>query len=482
MVEDTSLRDLNHYTKNKHLFLFCEREIDEIFNEIDSNTDGILDRAEITRFLGKIYEPSRFADMEEILNAFGCREQGYITRDEFNAYMSSKYSMYKTSFDRYDINGDGFITLEEAEKVMEEVFAGADPNVMEIADHVIKLLHRKDDGSISLKEFIRFFVLYPHKHMLQQFHFLGTLAFNETVGVDTDDLNESEIINPVWVTLLAGTAAGVISRTITAPLDRVKTLWQANIGAEFRSIVGTFRKIVREDGFKALWRGNGTNCVKVAPQTCIRFTSYDIAKAYICADQSEPTFSERLICGGLAGLTSQTLIYPLEPVKTRLAICPTGTYKGMFDCILKIRKYEGTKALFKGICPALLGIVPYSAMDLCLFNFTKDMYTIQHDSEPPALVLLGCGSFSGLVAQTLTYPLNVIRTRLQAQGMPGTLASKALPQYTGMIDCAITTVKNESIRGLFKGIVPNYFKAIPAGAIGFVTFEKTKSFIKRNFL
>jgi len=477
MVEDTS--EFTKRTKQKHLFLLSKIEIDEILNEIDSNQDNLLDNAEIARYLAKIYEPSKLTDVEDILKAFGCTEQGYITRDDFKDYISSKYSMYKSSFDRYDVDGDGFITLEDAQKVLQEIFKEPDDNVKEIAEHVVQLLQRKDIDKINLEEFMRFFVLYPHKHMLQQFHFWGSLAFNETV--DTDDLNESEITNPVWVTLLAGTNAGIISRTMTAPLDRVKTLWQANIGAEL-SILGTIRKILREDGVKAFWRGNGTNCVKVAPQTCFRFTTYDVAKAYICVDQSEPTLTERLICGGIAGLVSQTLIYPLEPVKTRLAICPTGTYKGMTDCLWKIRKYEGTRALFKGICPALLGIVPYSAIDLCLFNLSKDMYTSQHNLEPSALVLLACGSFSGLVAQTFTYPLNVIRTRLQAQGMPGTLSKQALPEYSGMIDCAITTIKHESMRGLFKGIVPNYLKAIPAGAIGFVAFEKTKSFIKQSFL
>jgi len=477
MVKDSFANDNTQNKKRKHLSFFSKHEIDEIFNEIDSNRDNILDHADIARFLGKIYEPSRFTDADEILKAFGCSQQGFITREDFKSYIFSKYSMYKSTFDQYDRNGDGFITLEDAEKVVQEVFRGAqNSEIKDIAKHFIKLFHRKEDGRINLEEFIRFFVLYPHKHMLKQFHYFGSLAFNDTV--DTDDLNESEIINPVWVTLLAGINAGIISRTTTAPFDRVKTLWQADIGAEL-GIVGAFKKILQEDGFKALWRGNGTNCVKVAPQTCFRFATYDIAKAYICADQSEPTFAERLICGGLAGLTSQTLIYPLEPVKTRLAIDLNGTYKGMFDCLLKIRKYEGTGALFKGLCPALIGIVPYSAIDLCLFNLTKDMYINRYDFEPSAFVLLGCGSFSGLIAQTLTYPLNVIRTRLQAQGMPG---NKSQVIYSGMIDCAVQTVKNESIRGLFKGIIPNYMKAIPAGAIGFVAFEKTKSFIKRNFI
>lgn len=452
----------------KHLNQMSYQEIENIFNEIDLNHDGILSRRELARFLNKFSLDHDVADIDSILRGFNCQLQGYIKKSDFEAFVRAKYSFYRRTFEEFDFNNDGYITENEVEKVLLRL--GTDPDQVEESMsrimHSMKLSH---DGRISLDEFINYFVLNPKLLIERQFHYWGSFGAQEIL--DVDNLSETEAHSPVWVTLVSGTSAGIISRTTTAPLDRLKTLRQANLGQTV-GLAEAFTRIVRQDGVTALFRGNFTNCVKVVPQTAFRFATYDIAKEYICRDQSDPTFSERLLCGGLAGLISQTLVYPLEPVKTRLAICPTGTYNGMLDCMWKMHRHEGSRALFKGISPALLGIVPYSAIDLCLFNWSKDSYQTQNGYEPSALVLLACGSFSGLVAQTVTYPLSLVRTRLQAQGMPGT------PQlFSGTWDCMRKTFTHEGTSGLFKGIVPNYLKAIPAGAIGFMAFEKTKLFI-----
>jgi len=457
--------------KGKHLSQMTYQEIENIFNEIDLNHDGILSRRELARFLNKFALDHDVTAIDKILQGFNCQLQGYIRKSDFEAYVLTKYSFYKRTFEEFDHNHDGFITEAQVKEVLHRL--GTDPDHLDEGVtrimHSVKLSH---DGRISFDEFINYFVLNPKILIERQFHFWGSFGAQEIL--DTDNLSETEMHSPVWVTLVAGTSAGIISRTTTAPLDRVKTLRQASLGQTV-GLTEAFTRIVREDGVKALFRGNFTNCVKVVPQTVFRFATYDIAKEYICQDVSDPTFSERLLCGGLAGLISQTFVYPLEPVKTRLAICPTGTYNGMFDCMWKMHRHEGTRSLFKGISPALLGIVPYSAIDLCLFNWSKDSYQTQYDYEPSAVVLLACGSFSGLVAQTVTYPLSLVRTRLQAQGMPGTNQL-----FDGMWDCMRKTFTHEGTRGLFKGIVPNYLKAIPAGAIGFMAFEKTKLFILHN--
>lgn len=101
---------------------------------------------------------------------------------------------------------------------------------------------------------------------------------------------------------------------------------------------------------------------------------YDKIKAAVCKDPKAPKTSERLLSGAIAGFTSQTFIYPLEIVKTRLAIAKPGTYNGVFGCLFRIQKTEGTMGLYKGWGASVLGIIPYASIDLAVYNTLRDLY------------------------------------------------------------------------------------------------------------
>lgn len=112
--------------------------------------------------------------------------------------------------------------------------------------------------------------------------------------------------------------AGCISRTVTAPLDRIKLTWQA-LGSKASEVglLGTVNKMVKEGGVTALWRGNGVNCLKIAPESAIKFQAYEVYKCWLNESfGSNPDGSLQLhtkfLAGSLAGATSQSIIYPME--------------------------------------------------------------------------------------------------------------------------------------------------------------------------
>ncbi len=84
---------------------------------------------------------------------------------------------------------------------------------------------------------------------------------------------------------------------------------------------------------RSFFRGNGTNVLKIIPETAIKFLMYDKIKSLVCKNASSPTTPERLISGAVAGFTSQSIIYPLEITKTRLALAKPGIYNGILDTI-----------------------------------------------------------------------------------------------------------------------------------------------------
>merc|ERR1712032_986358 len=117
----------------------------------------------------------------------------------------------------------------------------------------------------------------------------------------------------------------------------------------------------------------------------------------------------------------------------------------------------------------MVGLVPYAGIDLTVMSLVKDATTSYFEarqSEPGAAALLSCGMISSTVAMSFTYPLNLIRTRLQASGMPGA------PAYAGPLDCARQAVRSDGVFGLYRGILPNMLKVLPATSISVACYQK----------
>lgn len=141
----------------------------------------------------------------------------------------------------------------------------------------------------------------------------------------------------------------------------------------------------------------------------------------------------------------------------------------------------GFRSAYRGITMGLVGMFPYSAIDMGTFEFLKKTYTrrkaryysIHEEDAAPGNIATGIiGATSGAFGATVVYPLNVLRTRLQTQG---TIMHP--PTYTGIWDVAFKTYKNEGIRGLYKGLTPNLLKVAPALSITWVVYENSKSFL-----
>lgn len=269
--------------------------------------------------------------------------------------------------------------------------------------------------------------------------------------------------------LFAGGIAGAVSRSSTAPIDRVKMLLQIQDTRAKLTIAGALRRMSAEGTLKAYFKGNGTNVVKIAPETAIKLTMNDVFKHAIAEDPDFITPQQRMVAGASAGAVAQSFIYPLELVRTRLAVCPSGTYAGIADCARKVASQEGLKAFYRGIVPSMLGILPYAGVDITCFELLKEHLLDEYDGYPPPHMILGAGMLSSSVAQFASYPLALVRTRLQAQGIGGKPV-----KYKGMVDVLTKTYRNEGFFGLYKGSLTNLFKLAPAAGISWAVFEETK--------
>ena len=95
--------------------------------------------------------------------------------------------------------------------------------------------------------------------------------------------------------LLSGGMAGLVSRTCTAPADRIKVMMQASQANS--SIGSTVKEILHEGGLRSFWRGNGANVLKIMPESAVKFYVYEEMKSLIVPDGEEIQVHERLVVG-----------------------------------------------------------------------------------------------------------------------------------------------------------------------------------------
>ena len=117
---------------------------------------------------------------------------------------------------------------------------------------------------------------------------------------------------------------------------------QASHGEHTLKFIGSAKKIYREGGIRGYWKGNGVNCVKLFPETAIRFYVYEFLRARLNIDTEHADIATRFVTGSVAGLVSQTIVYPLEVIKTRMALSQPGLYRGVWDVVVQTVRREGT--------------------------------------------------------------------------------------------------------------------------------------------
>jgi solute carrier family 25 phosphate transporter 23/24/25/41 len=286
--------------------------------------------------------------------------------------------------------------------------------------------------------------------------------------------------HPFLATLTAGAVAGISSRTLTAPLDRLKVLAQegrvaADQGnaARMRSLVHHVYHCESGGGLLCFWRGNGVNCLKAGPEFALAFATREAVAARLCGNAAQPTAVENVFLGAVSGLTAQLVVYPLEVIKTRIAVAAHTEYRGIYDCAAQSMRRGGVRDAYRGLCANLVGIVPHRGLEMGAF-FTMEQAL--HRSQPRQQHLApwqyaGIGFAASVASQVVTYPLNMARTRLQTQGVNGRLM-----RYRGLVHCLSSVARTEGVRGVFAGLAPNMLKAAPASAVMYTVFREIKDF------
>ncbi|GAB5353161.1 hypothetical protein AAMO2058_000014000 [Amorphochlora amoebiformis] len=464
--------------------LTVEERCERLFQEL-KGTDDFLDEKALRRGLRKLGLPSSPSAVRRLLLAADKDRDGKVSKGDFQEFVFERERQIYDIFQELNTSKTSFLEPKDILRALKKLgMRASEAEVLELIQRTHRRLGQNEDiKGVDHATFRQLLTLLPSEDPQDVIdYWLQAVDFDFTSTDETPAQEQKSFLE----TFIAGGIAGAVSRTCTAPLDRLKLLLQTDANGKYRGILQGLYTIY-EDGKKhrlaldrgqktkatgwrgvlggllSFFRGNGTNVVKIAPETALRFWAYENAKTVICRKPSKPSLPERFLCGALGGICAQTCIYPLEIVKTRLAIAPPETYKGITHCLFKISRKEGFGALYKGLTASVMGIIPYSGVDMAVYFSLREKFP---DVGP--MGMLACGAVSSTCGVVCSFPLQLARTRLQATGLDG------MPKYRGVADVLRRTVSEDGMIGLYRGFAPTMLKALPAISITYAVYEVVK--------
>lgn len=288
------------------------------------------------------------------------------------------------------------------------------------------------------------------------------------------------------VQVVAAAAVGASSVLQHQPLPAAAAV----PGDKYTAMLQTMRLIAREEGgVRNLWRGNFTNILRVGPYSASQFAFYDLAKSKIAAGRgshARMSIPERLGCGAAAGVVATALTYPLDVIRLRQTVDPS--LSGLRQATAQVWREGGwgPRGMFKGFGATMWSLTPFIAINFAAFDGMKSAMARravdQHAAAaaaagvhpslggpppPGPLLVLSLGAASGLLAQTICYPADTIRRRMQLRGTT----------YPSVAAAFSAIVAREGPRALYSGMAANATKVVPLAAIRFMCYEVFKGWL-----
>ncbi|KAK0618117.1 mitochondrial thiamine pyrophosphate carrier 1 [Bombardia bombarda] len=295
----------------------------------------------------------------------------------------------------------------------------------------------------------------------------------------------------------AGGTAGLISRFVIAPLDVVKIRLQLQThslsdplshqelrgGPIYKGTLPTIRHILRHEGLTGLWKGNVPAELLYVSYAAIQFTTYKSVTTLIDNNKHNtqhqiPLAAESFIAGAAAGGVATVATYPLDLLRTRFAAQGNDDkiYPSMRRALVQIGRDEGVRGFYRGLGSALAQIAPYMGLFFAVYETLRPH--LVHLDLPYSSGGAVAGVVASVMAKTGTFPLDLVRKRIQVQGPTrGRYIHRNIPEYhRGTAATVRAIVAREGVRGLYRGLTVSLFKAAPASAVTMWTYERALKF------
>lgn len=315
---------------------------------------------------------------------------------------------------------------------------------------------------------------------------------------------------------LAGGISGSCAKTLIAPLDRIKILFQTS-NPHYTKYAGSLvglkeaaKHIWLNDGIRGFFQGHSVTLMRIFPYAAVKFVAYEQIRNTLIPSKEYESHWRRLMSGSLAGLCSVFTTYPLDLIRVRLAYVTEHKRISLLGLVKTIYKEPASTTLeakgyipnwfahwcnfYRGYTPTVLGMIPYAGVSFFAHDLLHDV--LKHPILAPYSVLalseseqeerhfkhqrlplrtwaeLLSGGLAGMASQTAAYPFEIIRRRLQVSTL--SVSQMYDHRFQSISEIAKIIYKERGWRGFFVGLSIGYIKVTPMVACSFFVYERMK--------
>ncbi|CAO2820735.1 unnamed protein product [Amaranthus hypochondriacus] len=179
----------------------------------------------------------------------------------------------------------------------------------------------------------------------------------------------------------------------------------------------------------------------------------------------------RLISGAIAGAVSRTAVAPLETIRTHLMVGSSG--HSTTEVFQDIMKTDGWTGLFRGNLVNVIRVAPSKAVELLAYDTVNKCLSSKPGERrkvpvPPSLI---AGACAGVSSTILTYPLELVKTRLTIQR----------DVYNGIVDAFVKIIREEGVSELYRGLAPSLIGVIPYAATNYCAYDTLRKAYRKFF-
>ncbi|XP_078435414.1 mitochondrial RNA-splicing protein MRS3-like [Wolffia australiana] len=276
-----------------------------------------------------------------------------------------------------------------------------------------------------------------------------------------------------WQFMVAGSIAGVVEHSAMFPVDTIKTRIQAQSPPCLPSptLRSALSSLLRSQGPLALYRGLSAMGLGAGPAHAVYFSVYELCKEFLSRGGNPNNPFAHASSGVIATVASDAVFTPMDTVKQRLQL-GSSPYKGVADCLRRVVREEGYRALYASYRTTVVMNAPFTAVHFATYEATKRGLT----DDGGLLVHATAGAAAGALAASVTTPLDVVKTQLQCQGVCG------CERFTSNSIMAVTRaiIKRDGYAGLMRGWKARMLFHAPAAAICWTAYESAKSFFQER--
>lgn len=282
---------------------------------------------------------------------------------------------------------------------------------------------------------------------------------------------------------ISGAAGSVVAMATFFPLDTVRSRLQLEEGRESKNTLATIRELVAKEGPYTLYRGMIPVLQSLCASNFVYFYTFHGLK--LLRSQTNQSAGNDLLVASIAGVINVLTTTPLWVVNTRLKMRGIGQapeknnneYTTLYDGLMHIWRYEGLEKLWAGTLPSLMLVVNPAIQFMTYESIKRKVAASLRGAQPPAWIFFAIGAIAKTIATALTYPLQLIQSKLRHGHKYANL-----PPNAGTIQILAYILKKQGIAGLYKGLEAKLLQTVLTAALMFLAYEKISRFVFRILL